>query len=60
MSDRLLTVSVLLAYGPFLLMLSLYIAAVVLRLMGWPELLRTLIAKTGPQPPIPRNGSDAH
>lgn len=54
MNERLLWVSLLLAYGPFLLMLALYLAALALKLAGKPELLSVLVAKTGPQQPVKR------
>ena len=60
MGEHLLTISVLVVYGPFLLMVSLYLAALVLRVMGWPELLRTLIERTGPQAPVVREGPAGH
>lgn len=57
MDERFLWVSLLLAYGPFVLMLGLYAAALALKLAGKPELLSLLVAKTGPQQPV-RRGHD--
>ena len=61
MGERFLWVSLSLAYGPFVLMLCVYAAAVVLRLAGKPELLTVLVAKTGPQEPVRRgHGEGSH
>jgi len=60
MSERMLWVTLLLAYGPFVLMLFIYLAALVLRLAGRPEMLRVLVAKTGPQEPVKRGQGDGH
>ncbi len=54
MGNRLLLVSLLLAYGPFVLMLCVYAAAVVLRLAGCPDLLTVLVERTGPHQPVKR------
>lgn len=54
MGNCLLWVSLSLAYGPLLLMLFLYVAALVLRLAGRPELLTMLVQKTKAQEPVKR------
>ena len=54
MGERLLLVSLLLAYGPFVLMLCLYAAAVVLKLVGCPDLLAVLVERTKAQEPVKR------
>jgi hypothetical protein len=61
MDHGFLCVSMLLAYGPFALMLCLYAAALVLKFAGKPELLTVLIARTGPQEPVKRgHGEGSH
>ncbi len=60
MHEGLLRVALFLAYGPFLLMLVLYAAALVLKCCGRRDLLRTLVARTSEQRPIPREGDHGH
>jgi|GEM_PF-4369514 len=54
MNDALLRLTLVLAYGPFFLMLGIFIFALLLKWAGKPDLLIWLIAKTGPQQPLPR------
>ena len=58
MSDRLLTAAITLAYGPFVLMVLLYAAGLVLRLLGRPGFLATLVERTEMQKPIKRTEAD--
>ena len=60
MSERVLWVTLFLAYGPFVLTLFLYVAAVVLRLVGRPELLTLLVERTKPQEPVKRGNGGGH
>ena len=60
MGDSLLRVALLLAYGPLLLMLFLYAAALVLRLAGRPELLTLLVDRTKAQEPVKRGNQQGH
>jgi len=46
MGTRLLTAALVLSYGPFLLMLLLYLVGLVLRYAGRPGLLHCLIERT--------------
>ncbi len=54
MSSSLLKVAECLAYGPFVLMLGLYVVAVGLRGCGRPNLLSFLIKSTNEHLPVPR------
>jgi hypothetical protein len=60
MSHNLLTVALLLAYGPLALIMLLYVAALVLKLGGRPEFLRQLVERTKAPQPIPRKGDSHH
>jgi hypothetical protein len=58
MSDTLLKVTMVLAYGPFLLMAALYLAGLLLRAGGRPELLKTLVERTNVPQPVVREETD--
>ncbi len=60
MSHNFLRVALFLAYGPFLLMLALYAAAVVLRCFGRPAFLTLLIERTKEQKPVVRKSNPSH
>ena len=60
MSERVLWVTLFLAYGPLVLTLFLYVAALVLRLAGRPELLTLLVERTKPQEPVKRGNGGGH
>jgi hypothetical protein len=59
MGHNLLAVVLLLAYGPLALITLVYVAALVLKLGGRPELLRQLVERTKAPQPVPRK-SDSH
>ena len=54
MSDRILRAAMFLAYGPFVLTVCLYVAGLLLRWMGCPEMLRTLVDRTEIPAPVER------
>lgn len=58
MSDRFFTVVMFLAYGPFLLMVCLYVAGLLLRIAGRPDLLTTLVERTKIPKPVVRAEKD--
>ncbi len=60
MGHSLLTVVMLLAYGPLALIMLLYAAALVLKVGGRPELLRQLVERTKAPQPVQRKGDTHH
>ncbi len=54
MSERLLAVSMFLAYGPLALIIVLYLVSLVLKAQGRPGLLATLIRMTSVPEPVKR------
>ncbi len=60
MTEGFLRVALLLAYGPLLLTLALYAAALALRCCGKPDLLTLLVERTKEQPPVPRHSAGGH
>ena len=58
--DRLLNLTLLLAYGPFGLMLLIFILARVMKWFGRPDFLRWLIKRTDAQQPLPRKADPSH
>jgi len=54
MSESILKAALVLAYGPFLVMALLYVAGLVLKIGGSPDLLRSLTERTRIPKPIPR------
>ncbi len=58
MSDSILKIALALAYGPFGLMILLYLTALSIRLAGDDTLLRLLITRTSVPAPIPRPAHD--
>lgn len=54
MNDTLLRLTLVLAYGPFFVMLGMFIAALLLKLTGKPDLLNWLTRKTEAQQPLTR------
>ncbi len=55
MSDSILKIALMLAYGPFVLMAALYLAALVMAAAGDRELLGLLIARTCVPEPVKRD-----
>jgi len=60
MSHNFLRVAMFLAYGPFLLMLALYVVALVMRCCGRPALLSLLVQRTSEQKPVVRKSDPSH
>jgi len=59
MNDTLLRLTLVLAYGPFFVMLGIFICAFLLKLAGKPDLLNWLTRKTDAQQPIAKAKSPA-
>jgi hypothetical protein len=59
MNDALLRLTLVLAYGPFFVMLGMFIFALLLKLTGKPDLLNWLTRKTEAQQPISKGKSPA-
>jgi|WetSurMetagenome_2_1015567.scaffolds.fasta_scaffold183438_3 hypothetical protein len=57
MDDALLRLTLVLSYGPFCLMLGIFLLAGLLKLGGRPDLLTWLVAKTSAQQPGPKPNS---
>jgi len=58
MSAAILKTTLVLAYGPFLLMALLYLAGLLLKVSGRPHFLSLLIARTSVPQPIVRAHQD--
>jgi hypothetical protein len=59
MNSGLLTVAIILAYGPLGVAIALYLVGLGLRLIGRPGLLQRLIERTEVPSPVPREEADA-
>jgi hypothetical protein len=59
MNDTLLRLTLVLAYGPFFVMLGIFIFAFLLKLTGKPDLLNWLTRKTEAQQPLAKAKSPA-
>jgi hypothetical protein len=59
MSEGILRAAMFLAYGPFVLMVCLYVAGLLLRWMGCPDVLRTLVNRTEIPAPVERTEGEA-
>ncbi len=60
MDDGFLRIALFLAYGPFVLALGLYLAGLVLRCCGRPQLLTLLVERTREQKPVSRPHDTGH
>jgi hypothetical protein len=58
MDENFLHLALLLAYGPFFLMLLLFIIGLVLRWSGNADFLQWLIHSTAAQQPVKRSGTE--
>jgi len=58
LSETILKVALVLAYGPLVLMAVLYVVALGVRLLGDGNLLRTLVTRTGIPEPVRRAAYD--
>lgn len=59
MSKHLLAAALCLAYGPFVLMMLLYLIGLALRGAGWTGLLNILVERTEIPKPVSRPKADA-